>query len=250
MLQDIFKCRIIPIAISFLICLTFWKTGNGQTNKSISVAAGIDYSYRVLQSDQTNAAIAMLIIRRNKEESGKSNWHLGVYYNQELMNRFFFKTGLQLSSIGYKDAKRTGLKWPAEVINGMWVPDPSLPHEIQIIRDNWYVEIPIAGRWMMNTHKFSPFLEAGLSPALYVLTKTLTKTDLGNSSEFSTVKINNFNRIQLISHLSFGLNVNATATHQWFVQTNFRYHLITTNDAPIKENLFSVGLKIGIRKLF
>ena len=219
-----------------------------QINQSIDFVSGIDYSYRNLSTSSDEEVFAKIIDDRDEKEVGKLNWRIGFNYNLRITNNLFIKSGLRLSSVGHKGEKETGIKWASE-FNGMeWTPDPNLPHEIQLIYDYWFTEIPIAGRFEINKKKLSPFIEMGVSPAIYMTTRIKEITDLDTNAEFSNKNDNIFNKIQVVGFLSFGMNYSINENYQIFGQPAFRYHFTKLAEGPINENLFNYGIEIGIRK--
>lgn len=228
------------------------KTSKNQTgtqaNSSIDFMVGIEYAYRHLKTSSTDNIIVGILENRDLKESGKFNWRMGVNYNRKLISKLFLKTGLRLASIGYKGEKRTGIRWPSENNGGIWVLDPSLPHEIQVVDNYWFLEIPVAARIEFSEKKWNPFFELGLAPSVYLTTKTKTITDIDTSINFLKNNHPGFNKVQLAGFVSMGLNYTLNEKLQLFGQPIIRYHLTKLVNAPIKENLFNYGMEIGIRK--
>jgi len=159
------------------------------------------------------------------------------------------KTGLRLAIIGYKGENRTGLRWGSEHDGmGGWVLDPTLPHEIQLIDDYWFIELPIGARIRLNNKKLNPFFEFGVSPSIYLTTKTKIITDIDTSTKFNKNSQDEFNKIQMVGFISLGMNYYLNENIQIFGQPIIRYHLTKMADALINENLFNYGIEIGIRK--
>ena len=238
------KEKFIAVLILIIPILGF-----GQINQTIDFISGIEYSYRNLTTSSEEGIAVGMMENRDDKETGKINWRLGFNYNLRLSNKIFLKTGLRLASVGYKGEKKTGLRWGSEHDGmGGWIPDPNLPHEIQLVHDYWFTEIPIAGRIEINKKKLSPFFELGVSPSIYMTTRTKTITDIGTDSEFQNGDVHNFNKLHVVGFLSFGMNYSLNDKFQIFGQPVFRYHLTKLADAPIGEYLFNYGLEIGIRK--
>ena len=178
------------------------------------------------------------------------NWRLGFNYNRRLSSRIFLKTGARLASVGYKGEKKTGLRWGTEHDgNGGWAgPDPSLPHEIQLIDDYWFIEVPIAGRFEFGGKRLRPFIEAGGAPSVYLATRTKTVTDIGTDASFESGKALGFNQWHLVGYLSFGANYDIGERLQLFGQPVFRRHFTKLADAPIAEHLYNFGMELGVRR--
>lgn len=237
--------------LSFLV-FVFPSLAFSQTNSSIDLIAGLEYSYRSLSTSSKEEIVVGMLENRNDKESGKLNWRVGFNYNRRLSNKFHLKTGIRLASVGYEGEKKTGLRYASEFVTPeLWVPDPSLPHEVQFIYDYWFAEIPIIGRFEFADRKVAPFLEFGIAPSVYVTTRTKTVTDLGTDVSFDDgVDAFNFNRFHLVGIFSVGVNFTVSEKMQLFGQPTFRYHLTQLADAAIEEHLFNYGLEIGVRRKF
>lgn len=223
--------------------------GFSQINQAIDFISGIEYSYRNLTTSSEEEIVVEIMENRDDKESGRFNWRFGFNYNLRLSNKIFLKTGLRLASVGYKGKKKTGLRWGSEHDGmGGWIPDPNLPHEIQLVYDYWFTEIPIAGRFEINQKKLTPFFELGISPSIYMTTRIKSITDIGADSEFQNGDVQNFNKFHVVGFISFGLNYALNDKFQIFGQPTFRYHITKLVDAPINEHLFNYGVEIGIRK--
>lgn len=244
-----FAKRDMRIKLISIIILTIQFLGNSQIDNSIDIITGIEYSHRNLSSLNNDASSLGVIERRNSVESGKSNWRFGLNYNHKLSNKIFLKSGIRLISIGYKGEKQTDLRWPSEIDpNFGWVLDPTLPHEIQLTYDYWFIELPFATRFEVNNNKLSPFVEIGISPSLYLTTRIKELTDIGTETKFQTSDQTNFNEIHAVGFISIGLNYLITEIYQIFFQPTFRYHFTELFDTSISENLYNYGVEIGIRR--
>lgn len=217
-----------------------------QTSSTIDIIGGIDYSFRILHYSG-NDLTSQAALNTREGEKGKINFRIGANYNLKLTERFWLKTGMRLASIGYKGRKKEGLRWGSEYdpVTGTWTPDPSLPHEIQFIYNFWFIELPINGRLEFGTGKWIPFVEAGISPNVYLRTKTKQITEFGKSVNFD--RTTGINTLNLSTNISFGLNYLMNEKMILFFQPTFRYHLSSLSDSPIKEHLYNFGLESGLR---
>lgn len=222
--------------------------GFSQSLPSIDFIGGIDYSHRFLSETEPNVLNIPSLAEVRKDEVGKLNWRTGLNYNQPLTNNLYLKTGLRLASIGYKGANNTNVQWPSENSGGTWVPDPALAREVQLIYDYWFLEIPIALRWEFANKKIAPFIELGTAPSLYMTRKTITKTDIGRDVHFGSNEPSGFNKLQFVGLASFGVNYTINDHLQIFGQPTVRYHITNLSKGIIKENLYSAGIELGLRK--
>ena len=236
-------------AKTIILLLVIPLSGFCQIHSSIDFIAGVEYSYRNLNTSSKDVTVIRIMENQDNKESGKSNWRIGFNYNRKVANKIFLKTGIRLMSIGYKGEQKTGLRWGSEH-NGMgeWIPDPNLAHEIQLIDDYWFFEIPMAGRFEFSEKKLRLFLETGVSPSIYLTTRRKSITDIGTNVEFQNNNTHNFNKFHLVGNLSFGISYSIDENLQIIGQPIFRYHLTKLEEVPIREYLFNYGVEIGIRR--
>jgi hypothetical protein len=231
------------------ICLVFPFVLIGQIQSSISGLAGMDYTYRLLRNSSTTPIVKDIFTDRQKEESGTFNYRIGINYNRRLSEKLWLETGLRLSSIGYNGPRRTGLIWGSELnpTTGVFTPDPTLPHQIQFNYDYIFLEIPVGIRYLLaSKNKWKPYFIIGLSPNVYLTTRTHTITDIYNKKDFyasSEIK-----KITFSANIGFGFDYNLSEKYQIFAQPSFRYHFTNLSDGPIKEYLYNAGVELGFRK--
>ena len=237
------KTIIIQLLILIIPTITF-----GQMNSSFDFIFGIENSYRILKSSSEEPIVQGILVDRDNRELKKSNWRVGFNYNKRLSNNFVLKTGIRLASVGYKDEKKTDLRWPSEIGPNGYMFDPSLPHELQLIRDYWFLEIPVAARFEITKKKFSPFLEFGVSPTVYISTRTKQITDIDTKVTYQRGGTSDYNNVHLVGFASLGVNYSLNDKFQLFGQGIYRYHLTKLIDAPIEENLYNYGVEVGVRR--
>jgi hypothetical protein len=227
-----------------LACIS--STGFAQMNSSWDIIAGVDYSNRFLYASHSSGLQGRLP-DLNKYYQGKINWRLGANYNKKISGNTYFKSGMRLASVGYV-YKTDDVQWGTEH-NGMggYEPDPDL-ESVRFSYDYWFIELPIAIRFFKPNGKFSPFLEVGISPSLYLaslLTKKIdTPKEIVFRRENELVRINN---LQLVGTFAFGANYNYSDKLQFFAQPTFRLHLTQLFRTPLKTYLYSAGLEMGFR---
>lgn len=224
-----------------LILFPFLATA--QSNVSLDFVVGADYTFRTLYASDNYE----FILKVREAEVGKLNGRTGFNFSKRITNRLFLKTGVRLASVGYYIKKQDDVRWESEYSTGEWVPDPNLPHKLSLIKDYWFVEFPLMARLEFNQRKWAPFLEGGVSPSLYVTTRTIIESDFDKNSDFEHAAVKGFNRLQWVGVLSFGMNYNATSRIQLFAQPVLRYHLSNLVKAPVKEHLYTAGLEMGAR---
>ena len=237
------KTLYIQLLLVIIPSLTF-----GQMNSSIDFIFGIESSFRTLKNTSDDDIVQSIIKGRNERELNNINWRFGFNYNKRLSPKFVLKTGIRLASVGYKDAKKIDLRWPSEIGPNGYMFDPSLPHSLQLSRDYWFIEIPVAARFEFSNKKFSPFIELGVSPSVYLTTRTKTVTDIGTDVTYQKGGTADYNNMHLVGFTSFGVNYSLNEKFQLFGQGIYRYHFTKLVDAPISEHLYNYGLEVGVRR--
>lgn len=240
--------RLPIFSVLFFLPLLIYS----QINTSLDFVGGIDFSYRNINNTSNDTDVDNVVIPfRNNDESGKLNVRFGFNFNKRVSEKIFFKTGLRFASFGYKGNGKTNLRWGNQQTGGVF--NPTLPGEfsdtLQFIDNFLFLEVPLIARFEFSQKKFTPFVEFGLAPSLYLK----SRNKLVINSETIIVEgdedLYDYNKIHFVGVLSFGGNYNLTEGLQLFAQPTFRYHLTRlVKDVPIKENLWTVGLELGLRK--
>jgi hypothetical protein len=231
-----------------LILILIPTIASSQINSSVDFIFGIESSYRTLKTSSDEAIVHTILQGRESRELSKLNWRLGFNYNKRLSSKFVLKSGLRLASVGYKDAKQIDLRWPSEISPNGYMKDPSLPHELQLVSDYLFVEIPLAARFEFNNKKVSPFLEMGVAPSIYITTKIKQITDLDTKSTYQRGGTSDYNNMHLVGFTAFGVNYLLNEKFQLFGQGIVRYHFTKLYNAPIEEHLYSYGIEMGVRR--
>lgn len=221
---------------------------NAQFNSSLDFVAGLDYSFRTLSAEASDSTLQSIIDSRNDRETAKLNWRTGFNYNKRLTGNIYLKTGVRLSNLGYKSEYTVAGIWPGEHDgNGQGNPIVTTD-EFKFVYDYWFLELPIAARYELNNKKWSPFIEIGFAPSIFLTGRT-EKTQNGETSISYGDPINTgTNTLHLSGFLSVGVNYTVNNNIQLFGQTSFRYHLTPLADTSITGNLYNYGIEFGARK--
>jgi hypothetical protein len=230
--------------LSFLCCVLPFFT-QAQFKTSIDFISGIDYSYRYLSPDNTISSKSLAAFR-DQNEVASIGMRAGANFNLKLNKKLYLKTGLRYVSNGYSSPKHS-LKYESEYdpINGGYIPDPSLPHELASVTKYRFIEIPVAVRYVFGTNKLSYFAELGLGCANYINQLTTNTTDI-NKYTFEA-KYPFFNHWTFNSLLSIGGQYILNKNIQLFAQPIYRYSINSLPKAPINEHLYNLGLEFGFR---
>ena len=157
------------------------------------------------------------------------------------------KSGVRLASVGYKDKKLNDVRWPSEIGPEGYVNDPTLPNEMQVFTDYWFIEIPLAVRYEFSSPKLSPFIELGISPSYYLTTRTKTETELYTNVDSNRGFNSDFSNVHMVGVASVGVNYNINSKFQFFGQATFRRHFTRLVEAPVSEHLYNYGTEFGVR---
>ena len=126
----------------------------------------------------------------------------------------------------------------------------SEPNAVTITREYFFLDIPVLIRRQFGGEKLSFFVEGGVSPNLFIVTKTKQVLDNEDVSRmYDKDNVLNIRSLQFVASLSFGVNYNIADKWQLFAQPVARYSLSTIRpNVPVNENLYTIGLEIGLRK--
>jgi len=104
----------MKLLVTLLIFLHIPPEVLSQTDQSIDLITGLEYSYRRLSSNSEDEIVKQIVDRRDRTEAQKTNWRLGINYNKRVSNDVYLKSGLRLASVGYKGENQTELRWLSE----------------------------------------------------------------------------------------------------------------------------------------
>ena len=230
--------------LATLLFLTFTSLMYAQHNSSIDFVGSLDYSFRFFNYSGDDDLWASFAEDRNVKEEVKSNWRYGLNYNKRLKNNLFLKTGLRLGSVVYNEHVTSIV----DIDNQEGPVTVELHRDLQFIYNYIFIEIPVMARWEWNANNWSPYIEAGLSPHIYLTNRERQIVDIENEVYWSRNGDGNIHNFQFVASLSFGLNYQLNHNLQIFAQPVGRYHITSLGKGPVKERLWSVGLEVGVRK--
>ncbi|MCB0628696.1 MAG: hypothetical protein R2824_09290 [Saprospiraceae bacterium] len=222
--------------ITFVLFLFFLSVSlSAQDKWTIDLIAGPEYG-----NSRLNASLGNI-----NESSGKWGYRLGFNFNRRLISAFWLKTGLRWTQIGYIGEKSTGIKWGTEFDHdtGEYVLDPTLPHELQVVTDFYFVELPVVGRWEFGHGRIIPFLELGISPHFYLMTKKEDLTDLGSQEFYDRTAPD----LSLAGSFSLGVQASLSNRLSLLIQPITRYHFSKKDNTVPEDNLYTYGMEVGIR---
>jgi hypothetical protein len=236
------------VTVICLLCIQ----GLSAQRSSVDFIIGGEYSFRILPQENSDPVIAAILASR-EQETGKYNFRMGLNYNQRLAKNIWLKSGFRIARVGYVTQNQTDLRWPSEFdpSTGEWTPDPNLPREFQEMTDYIWLEVPLIGRWEWSDGKWRPYLEAGLSPHFYLLTRNKEQTDISISVGVERDQTDELRLFSLVGSFALGVNYQINERWQLFGQPTLRYHFTPLmDDRPIDEHLYNYGIELGTRWMF
>lgn len=238
-----FKLIILSVLLSPLFLFS-------QSKSSLDIVGGADYAYRTLSS---SIDTSFILDGRNAQEKGRIKARFGFNYNRKIKDRLFFKTGLRFASVGYLVTDVKGLIFGSDldILEGSNGSSTSMIEDrsLKLIEDNYFIEVPLALRYEFPKNKVSFFIEAGLSPNIYLATRVKQILDGEVTTAIVDSAIFNYSRMHIVGSLSLGLNFNLNDNWQLFAQPIGRYHFTNLiSAAEVQENLYTLGLELGVRR--
>lgn len=231
--------------LAFLVVLLFPCFLWAQPKASIDVMGSLDIGYRRLSEKVADFGGIEV---RNETEIPGVNWRAGLHYNRSLKAQAHLRLGLNVASLGYK-TRSQNILWPSENDGmGGFIDDPTLPNTIQTISNFLFLSIPVALRFEGKSSTFNPYVEVGIAPSFYLQTRTVQLLDEERASFVRFDELTSPTQLAYIA--SIGANYQLAEKFQLFSQLEGRYHTQLFRDNPfVRENLYGVGLSIGIRRL-
>jgi len=240
------------LLLSFVF--SFSIIGFAQSNSTIDVMMGGEYTFRLLNfSKEASQLVSSDIYNR---DDGFIIHRFGFNFNHELFPNFYLKTGIRYTEGGFKyDFPELIFVNQYESTSGVIIEatDPALLNYPDYNKNSYlFLEFPIIGRYEYKTTKFSPFIEAGISPNIYLNTKLKTVypsgSDRPNTVEYQENELLKINTLQFVASISFGYNYHLNDSFTIYGQPIIRYHLTALADTPVKYYLYNIGLELGLRK--
>lgn len=229
----------------FLIILftLFTVTALGQKTKqgnkiSIGYIFSPDYSFRTLKNDDGNSSTDLIIKMRDEIEKAKFGYTTGFIVTFHFSNLLAFETGVHYSNKGYKTKEQDLVYFP---------PNPDLPNKVTTYYSYQYIGIPLKVKVTFGKSKTRFISSAGFLTNFLIHEKQTTNykyTD-GRKEKRNQFSTSDFNKIDISPMLSVGIDYKLTNRIHLSTEPTFRFGLIKTKDAPVKEKLWNVGLVFG-----
>jgi len=234
--------------LSILILFIVSISSQAQTNNAFDIILGIDRTYRNVNTTD-DSPLAEQLLSSVEDEEAKFNWRFGANYRKGYSEKNYLKLGARISSLGYK-RNYDGLRFGSQH-DGMGGFDPDLdpdaPNDAKVYTNYLFFELPISFGVIQRKDKFSFFAEAGVSPNIYLTTRTKTIFDADPSTD--SQRDPNVRSANISALLAVGVSYHINDNFSIFGQPSFRYHFTTlVKDTVLKEYLYSYGVEFGLRR--
>jgi len=217
------------------------ETKKSEANKNISVGFSFspDYSYRTLKNNDGNPSLDVAIDHRNDIEKSKFGFTTGLNLNIRLSDKVEFQSGLLYSNKGYKIPKQA-TDFP--------VPDPSLATHFESHANFNYLDIPLKFNFISGMGKVKFIIGAGFAANILLNNSekvTLSYAD-GSEKEFDQSDGFDYNKFNISSLVSIGLEYQMKENIFLRMEPTFRYELLKIDDYPVTARLWNLGLNVGV----
>ena len=210
-----------------------------QSNKiNIGFSFSPDYSFRTLRYGDGSSSTDQVIKTRNDIEKAKFGYTAGLSVIFNFSNLIGFETGVQYSNKGYKTIEKHLIYFP---------PDPGSPDRATTIYSYQYIGIPLKAKFTFGKNKTRFITSAGFITNFLTTIKQSTnfKYSDGRTEKKTQSSTSGYNKIDITPVVSIGVDYKVTDKIHLSAEPVFRFGLIKTKDAAVKETLWSAGLVLS-----
>jgi len=167
----------------------------------------------------------------------------------KLLREVFFKTGLRYGRLGYQTSPDYGLRWPSDVKDGVFSPDPNNPNSLEWDYTYNYLELPLVYRQELSQKKLAYFIEIGLLTKFNLSSEYERTFIFMDHNEFETFDLEETHLFDVSLLASVVANYTLNDNVQIFAQPTILYQITSTESHGFNDHLFSVGMEFGVRRL-
>ncbi len=226
----------------FMLVLAFLSLtllGQKKLNKiAIGFSFSPDYSFRTLKNSGGDGSTDLVIKIRNDIEKAKFGYSTGLNVTFHFSNLLGFETGILYSNKGYKTKEQQLTYFP---------PNPSLPDKSSTIYSYQYIGIPLKAKFYFGKNKTRFTTSAGFITNFLINVKQSInlKYPNGSTEKKNQSSTSGFNKVDISPMVSIGVDYKITDKFYLSAEPTFRFGLIKTVNATVKENLWSAGLVLS-----
>lgn len=248
----------------FVCLLSSPFLGISQTLPSFGFVTGASVNHRFLTAEEKDNIILNPIGMPSAFEevvSPNTGFRFGVDVNFPLSSKLVFHTGFRIARLGTREtyfgvAERISSFYSSylESLTSSFIPELFGMQPIHLVKNHYYLELPLIVRIEPSQKTIAPFFSLGLSPHFYMETVIAKHYQNPPWSDRSTYveKEKSFDRqkyrtISTAGIFALGMNANIKR-NQFFVQHIVRYHFNgLERDKDAQDNL-NVGIELGLRR--
>lgn len=230
----------IFLLIAFLASYTLYAQEASPGSKiSIGFNFSPDYNYRTIKS--TGKLPDPGFESWEDNQIGKLGYTTALTMFIKLSDRVELETGLQYSNKGYQ-TKTMNLVFEGEPTN------PLVQTKAKFLYSYQYIGIPLKLNLFFGEGdvRFVSGIGVTTNFLLNVQNKGYYEYANGKKETTKSKSTDGFNKIDMSSMISLGIDYKLTNTIHLRAEPTFRYGIIKTKDSPNKENLWNAGVNLGI----
>ncbi|WP_222166872.1 outer membrane beta-barrel protein [Edaphocola aurantiacus] len=194
-------------------------------------------NYRLLRATPGDQGSAIAKDSRNQSEIPRPQYTAGVSLGYQLNEHISLNSGLQYSNWGGQTKRR-------DLIYAF--PNPALPTQVSMLYNINYLILPATVNVTFGHKRLKFTAGAGLN-AMYLL-REQTRQSLfyaSSETEIQTTNTSYYRKFNLAAQLSAGVDYALNEKVHLKLEPIFRFAVIKSVNAPVKENLYNYGLNIG-----
>lgn len=198
-----------------------------------------DYNYRSLKNNDNKPFTDVVIESRNKTEIAKFGYTTGINLLFNCFKNWSLETGLQYSNNGYQTRKQNLV---------FEIPNETSPSTAKFIYSYQYIGIPVKARYSFGKKNVRGFAAIGVLTNFLINEQTKIKLGYLNGKEETKTEQNNsdLQPISILPVVSVGIDYKICRKMHLVAEPTFRYSLSKLKIAPISENLWNIGLNVGL----
>jgi hypothetical protein len=221
--------KISKIHIILTCSIFLYTFVNAQRSNSLQLIMGFGVGMEHYKDFQNSASY-----QRKSTLTGRFN----ALYVKNLGKKTALKTGLGLSIYGIKNYS-SGWQWGTEYnMNGVYTPNPTLPHSGEFSSHIFHLEIPILFHYdFTKNRKWNPYAEVGISTNFLAFSQNKVIDEFGKKTTSKTNFIGKKVYVSPSLITNFGFQYEYMPNHFFCVQPSF-----TINHFGFYQKL-SLGIK-------
>ena len=203
----------------------------------IGINVSPDVCFRTLKNNDGSASSNLVIDQRNKNETVKVGYTLGLNVCFNIKKFVGLEAGIQYSNKGYQTKKQ-------DLAFGQ--PNPSLPNQSKFVYDYHCIDIPVKVNFTIGKKKVRLFTSVGLTTNVFIKETQTSFWYYSNHTDKKTNTANyDYNKVNLSPMVSVGIDYKINGRMNLRVEPTFRYGVLKIINAPVTGYLYSGGLNIS-----